>query len=105
MIRQMLDAGFFKVHRILPGKAALIFRNEVVVIPVSISHPLQNALAIASGQLDGPEHHPKLYGWRTQCAGSPEVNFKAAMSLQGQTFYTLTPEFIADPHMKGKDKK
>lgn len=65
----------------------------------------QNALAIARGQLDGPEHHPKLYGWRTQGAGSPGGNFKAAMSLQGQTFYTLTPEFIADPHMKVKDKK
>ncbi|AHG22792.1 hypothetical protein Z042_13290 [Chania multitudinisentens RB-25] len=65
----------------------------------------QHALAIATGQLNGPEHNPKLYGWRTLKGGSPGINFQVAMNLQGQTFYTLTPEFMADPHGNKKEKK
>lgn len=65
----------------------------------------QQALAIACGQLSGPEHNPKLYSWRTIEQGSPGSNFRAVLNLQGQTFFTLTPEFIADPHGNKREGK
>lgn len=63
------------------------------------------ALAIASGELNGPEYGTKLYAWRTKEAGSPGNNFRVVLNLQGQDFFTLVPEFIADPHGNKRGKK
>ncbi|CAM4036988.1 hypothetical protein [Serratia silvae] len=58
----------------------------------------QGALDVATGNNPGIQHIPPLYSWRTAGQGSPGSNFQTELSLQGQTFFSLTPAFISDPN-------
>lgn len=60
----------------------------------------QSALDVATGKNLGIQHMPLLYSWRTAGQGSPGSNFKTELTLQGQTFFSLTPDFISDPLMR-----
>lgn len=60
-----------------------------------------HVLAIAEGRESGPDPSPTgLYAWRTGNSSSPGSNFVEFRKKGGQTFYTLTPEFQADPLQK-----
>jgi hypothetical protein len=67
---------------------------------------VQNAIDVATGRKKGTEPCPKkLYGWMTIGAGSPGKNFEVFKDFGGQTFYTLTDAFLADPLQRKEVKK
>jgi hypothetical protein len=60
----------------------------------------QSALDVATGRNPGAQYTPLLYSWRTVESSSPGPNFQVEFNQQGQTFYSLTPDFINDPHRR-----
>lgn len=60
----------------------------------------QSALDVATGKNPGVQHTPLLYSWRTEGKGSPGSNFQTELSIQNQTFFSLTPDFIRDPNQR-----
>lgn len=60
----------------------------------------QGALDVATGKNPGVQHTPLLYSWRTKGKGSPGSNFQTELSIQNQTFFSLTPDFIRDPNQR-----
>lgn len=61
---------------------------------ISVRKLLNNAKSVATGILSGTDHLNKVYGWRTEGKGSPSNNFRLIESLQGQSFYTLSDDFL-----------
>jgi hypothetical protein len=103
----------FEAYPVIAGKKAKDIR-EALEYANKGTHPkfsfyrgyAQNAIDIATGRKRGIDPcQRKLYGWKTVGSEPPSENFEVFKDLGGQTFYTLTDEFLADPLQRSKKKK